>query len=133
MIRSSSPGGQDPSFGQRAPLASKSNTSVSYGHRSLPAENQGLLNRMDASKDAVSDDDYAGMLRSAQAHPAYGNSGNHDAGAEWAQDNFERIHDRRQGSVQTHTEDGKRIPSPVESMQRERGMDSLNFPADKDW
>ena len=113
MIRSSSPGGVDPSFGQRKHLASKNPGPVRLDHRSSPAENQGLLARMDEPMDA---EDYSSALSRAASTPA-----DHDAGADWAQDEFERRHDRRQGVVQTYEyEDGPRI-------------DSRNFPADKDW
>jgi hypothetical protein len=114
-IKSSRPGGTPPTPSDSRPMGTKGTSGVSYGHRGFPAENQGLLARMDAEKDAVSGDEYNEMLHRAK------NSGNLDAGADWAQDEFERRHDRRQGVVQTHEyEGGPRI-------------DSLNFPADKYW
>ena len=40
----------------------------SYDHRSSPVENQGLGHRVDAAKDAYSDEEYAAMLsKAAQA------------------------------------------------------------------
>jgi hypothetical protein len=71
---------------------------------------------MDEQKDSFTESEYTSMLGAARAYPAYG-----DAGADYAQDEFERRHDRRQGVVQTHEyEGGPRI-------------DSKNFPSDKDW
>lgn len=96
-------------------MGSKGTSGVSYGHRGFPAENQGLLGRMDAEKDAVSTSEYKEMLYRAQ------NTGNHDAGADWAQDDFERRYDRRQSEKMNarYEEDGPRI-------------DSVNFPSNKD-
>lgn len=110
-IKSSKPGGAVPQYGQSVPLSHKSAGSVQYDHRSAPAENQGLLARQGAVNDSVGDEDYAGMLASASRAEQFVD---HDAGADWAQDEFERRHDRR-------------------SSDNDPRVDSVNFPSDKDW
>ncbi len=133
MAINASRGGYDaPAYSSSHTMGDKGSAGVSMGHRSLPVENQGLLARMDEAKDNVSDGDYDNMLRAAAAHPSCLGCG--DGGADAAQDEFERRHDRRQGSVQTHAyEGGPRLQSSVERIQQDRGIDSQNFPASKDW
>lgn len=89
-IRSTTPGAPlPPPGGGSHPFTRKSNTTVSYGHRSDSAawgESDALMRRMDAAKDNVTDSEYKSMLSRAADWTEDGpriDSGNFPADKNW--------------------------------------------------
>lgn len=118
----STPTPESGAYGQRKPMASKSAGSVQFGHRTAPVPGQGLAHDFVPGSNGPKGLPTQEVIRAMD--PLAG-----DAGADWAQDDFERRHDRR-SSDKLNARDAHLWDGVDEGEPR---IDSLNFPSDKDW